>query len=565
VIYQKWNAPTSTAETWVYVHDADTGISSRFLLHMQPNYYQTETDYVLTSTNELWTLSSDVSIGGNLLVSQYRLNGSPPTSATLVSTKALGDSKSKGMSMIRLQSGALLLAWNQEGWGYRAYDLTLGIAYRSPSGMWSLQPAITVPNSGGGNIVMSSLAMAQHPSDGSIWTFVKRDSFTQISALHFTETANGLVLDWIRPEYISHGLDGDYGPEGEFPSLVAASDASRNAILLAYQSYRDRLVFMDGLYGSLNSIFLKESLATIAQVRADGAKSFIPFPSYMERCMQFGMSVTADGTIWLAYQPTDPQTLTWNVVHASKYQNGAWSTPVAVGPNYGTYNVASGARNPGLLIYRVDEPQIVFSTPDQKIHSFALSGTLPVPVDTTPPVTSILTPANAATVSGIVPISATASDSGGVSRVELLVDSSVTGVDETAPYGFSWNTAGLPAGGHTLQTRAFDAAGNSAVSALLSVSVATVPINLAVAIISPGNGARVSRNQNLSIAANATGPAAVTKVEFYADNSLIGTDTVAPYTFLWKVPAKRASYTIQAKAYDASGNVALNAITITAQ
>jgi hypothetical protein len=412
------------------------------------------------------------------------------------------------------------------------------------------------------------MAMAQHPSDGSIWTFIKRDSFTQISALHFTETANGVVLDWIRPEYISHGLDGDYGPEGEFPSLVAAADPSRDAILLAYQSYRDRLVFIDGVYGSLNSIFLKESLATIAQVRADGAKNFISFPGYMERCMQFGMSVTSDGTIWLAYQPIDLQTLTWNVVHASKYHSGSWSTPVAVGPNYGTYNVASGGRNPGLLIYRLDQPQFVFSTPDQKIHSFTLSGTLqapPPPVDTTPPTSSILTPANGAKVSGIVSISAAASDNVGVRRVELLVDGSATGVDDAAPYGFSWNTAGLATGGHTLQTRAFDAASNSAVSAPLSVSVAAAQANLTVAITSPGTGARVPRNQTFSIAATATGPAAVTKVEFYADNGLIGTDTAVPYTHSWKVPAKRATYTIQVKAHDAVGNVASHVITITAQ
>ena len=50
---------------------------------------------------------------------------------------------------------------------------------------------------------MSQVIMAQHPADSSIWAFIKRDSFTQISALHFTETANDFTLDWINPYYIT--------------------------------------------------------------------------------------------------------------------------------------------------------------------------------------------------------------------------------------------------------------------------------------------------------------------------------------------------------------------------
>src|SRR5438034_5988081 len=91
----------------------------------------------------------------------------------------------------------------------------------------------------------------------------------------------------------------------------------------------------------LNGIFLKEANATIAQISADGSKTFIPFPTYMERDIQFGMSVLSDGTLWLAYQPINHQTLTWNEVYASKYQNGVWSAPVFTGLNYNDYNESS--------------------------------------------------------------------------------------------------------------------------------------------------------------------------------------------------------------------------------
>src|SRR5712692_9776527 len=111
MIYQKLNM-FSTRDTWLYVNDSDTGQTSNFLLHPAPGYSQTETDYILTSATELWTLSFDSSLGGKLLVSQYALNGSPATSATLVSAQSLGDSTSRPKSMIRLQSGALFVAWD---------------------------------------------------------------------------------------------------------------------------------------------------------------------------------------------------------------------------------------------------------------------------------------------------------------------------------------------------------------------------------------------------------------------------------------------------------------------
>src|SRR5262249_54148338 len=187
LLYWKQNSVNLTRDTWLYVNDSDTGQTSRFLLHSSPGYYQTETDYVLTSATELWTLSFDAGFSGKLLVSQYKLNGSPPTSATLLSTQALGDSNSHAQSMIRLQSGGLMVAWDEEAILYTSYDLSTGLAYRSPGGVWSVNYPVTVPNSGGGNITKSHMIMAQHPADGSIWGFLKRDSFTQISALHFTE------------------------------------------------------------------------------------------------------------------------------------------------------------------------------------------------------------------------------------------------------------------------------------------------------------------------------------------------------------------------------------------
>jgi subtilisin family serine protease len=101
---------------------------------------------------------------------------------------------------------------------------------------------------------------------------------------------------------------------------------------------------------------------------------------------------------------------------------------------------------------------------------YSLFGAAP-PGDTTPPTTSITSPANGATVSGTVTVSANASDNVGVTRVELYADGTLVGSDTSSPYVVAWNTAAVSNGGHSLQTRAYDAAGNVGSSATVSVTV----------------------------------------------------------------------------------------------
>ena len=94
--------------------------------------------------------------------------------------------------------------------------------------------------------------------------------------------------------------------------------------------------------------------------------------------------------------------------------------------------------------------------------------------DTTVPSVSVTAPVSGASVSGLVSVAASASDNVGVSRVEFWVDGVLAGTDAASPYVFSWDTTGVGDGAHTVQARAFDAAGNSA-SSSVSVTVANAP------------------------------------------------------------------------------------------
>jgi hypothetical protein len=146
----------------------------------------------------------------------------------------------------------------------------------------------------------------------------------------------------------------------------------------------------------------------------------------------------------------------------------------------------------------------------------------------------------------------------------LLVDGSIAGVASVAPFTFVWNTAAVPSGTHTLHTRVFDTAGNSALSAPVAVNV-TSPVAFGVVITSPNSGANVARNTNLTISASGTGSAAVSRFEFYVNNSLVATDTSAPYTGSWKVPAKRGIYSIQVKGFSITGTFASQTINVNVQ
>jgi hypothetical protein len=95
-----------------------------------------------------------------------------------------------------------------------------------------------------------------------------------------------------------------------------------------------------------------------------------------------------------------------------------------------------------------------------------------VRVDTTVPTVALTSPTNGATVTRNAKITATASDVGsGVARVEFYVDTQLVGTSTSSPYSVSWNTKKVTTGSHTIKAVAFDAAGNSAPSTVITVTV----------------------------------------------------------------------------------------------
>ncbi len=193
------------------------------------------------------------------------------------------------------------------------------------------------------------------------------------------------------------------------------------------------------------------------------------------------------------------------------------------------------------------------------------------PGDTTPPTVSMTAPANGATVSGTVTVSASASDNVGVVGVQFLVNGASAGAeDTTAPYSLAWNSTSVANGTHTISARARDAAGNTTTAAAVTVTVQngtpgdTTPPS--VSMTAPANGATVSGTVTLS--ASAADNVGVVGVQFRLDGLNLGPElTAAPYSMQWNsAGASAGGHTLTATARDAAGNAATSSpVGITVQ
>jgi chitodextrinase len=179
-------------------------------------------------------------------------------------------------------------------------------------------------------------------------------------------------------------------------------------------------------------------------------------------------------------------------------------------------------------------------------------GTTPA-VDTTPPTVSFTNPANNATISGSVTVTATASDNFGVIGVQFKLDGANLGAEDTAaPYSVSWNTATATNASHTLSAVARDAAGNSSTTTI-SVTVSnvlpdtqapTVPANLSASAVS-------SSQINLTWSAS-TDNVGVTGYKVYRNGTQVATRATTSYSDAGLNSGSTYSYSVSA--YDAAGN-----------
>jgi hypothetical protein len=206
-----------------------------------------------------------------------------------------------------------------------------------------------------------------------------------------------------------------------------------------------------------------------------------------------------------------------------------------------------------------------------------VSTAVTVIVDNPPPTTSIMIPSSGSSVSGTqVTLDAAASDSGGVAGVNFyLTGGSLNNVliatGTPTYYGWlaSWDSASVPNGTYTLQSEAYDAAGNQGASTAVTFTVANIPPTTSILV--PSSSASVS-GAKVILDAGASDSTGVTKVNFYLTggsltNALIAAATPTFYGWLasWNsTTVPNGTYTLQSEAYDALGLQGFStAVTVT--
>lgn len=180
-------------------------------------------------------------------------------------------------------------------------------------------------------------------------------------------------------------------------------------------------------------------------------------------------------------------------------------------------------------------------------------------IDNTPPTITINYPTAGITVSDTVDILASASDNIAIDRLELFVDGNLVTTLSQSPWIFPWDVTGYIDGtSHSIYINAYDTNQNQTTSAIVTVTVQTPNIDdqipPTVFLSSPAAGAIIEGTT--TVVAEASDNISVTRVEFYIDGNLVGTDNSVPYEYVWDTSGLEPAsiHTIFTKAFDGAGN-----------
>jgi chitodextrinase len=196
-----------------------------------------------------------------------------------------------------------------------------------------------------------------------------------------------------------------------------------------------------------------------------------------------------------------------------------------------------------------------------KIYNRALSQTevsaLANPVTNQPPTVTMTSPANGATVSGSVTVSANATDDVGVAGVQFLFDGGNFGPeDTTSPYSMQWDTTFSTTGSHTLSARARDSAGLTTTATPVTVTVVRADTTAPVITAGPSHTNVTSQGATITWT---TDEPSTSQVE-YGTSISYGSSTTLDSTLVTSHSASLASlspnttYHYRVKSKDAANN-----------
>jgi hypothetical protein len=194
-------------------------------------------------------------------------------------------------------------------------------------------------------------------------------------------------------------------------------------------------------------------------------------------------------------------------------------------------------------------------------HNVAVSGDFTFSTgDTVAPSVSLTAPVSGQTVTGGITVSANASDDVGVAGVQFRLDGAPLGSEVmAAPYSIAWDTSTAANAAHSLTAVARDAAGNSTVSAVVSVTVTngdtTAP---ALTSISAGSVSWWGATINWTTSEPANAEVEYGRTTAYGTSTSLDSALVASHSQALSGLAAGTLYHYRVKSRDAAGNLAVS-------
>ena len=186
------------------------------------------------------------------------------------------------------------------------------------------------------------------------------------------------------------------------------------------------------------------------------------------------------------------------------------------------------------------------------------------------PTVSLTNPPNGATVTlnTVTNLTASASASPGasVTRVDYFLNgTTLIGTGLTSPFSVAWTPT--PAGVASLTARVTDSANATATSTAALVTVVSGGVGTLTATITLAGSPTIPSGSTRVVTVAATGGTGVyDRAELFYDGTLVGTDTTAPYNFLFTAPIALGSHSLVGRMIDSNAVAASSAalpITLT--
>jgi hypothetical protein len=160
--------------------------------------------------------------------------------------------------------------------------------------------------------------------------------------------------------------------------------------------------------------------------------------------------------------------------------------------------------------------------------SIAVTVANPVP-DTSAPVVVIAAPSSGTTVSGTVAVSGSAGDNVALARVETSVDGgSWQTASGTSAWSWTWNTASLPDGTHTVSARSTDSSGNASTSSVTVTVSNSTPSSPPPSSPAPNTQGSWTSPEGVRINVNSAGPWTISQVYSILTANALDLDRLGP-------------------------------------